>query len=54
MWTGDLVQTIPTILNSLGGNGSAYITGSLALFGAHQAPVAGAIPSGRICNPTGR
>jgi alpha-L-rhamnosidase len=44
MWSGDLAQTAPTILDSLGGNGSGYIRESLTRFGAHQMPVIGAIP----------
>ncbi|WP_297617895.1 alpha-L-rhamnosidase C-terminal domain-containing protein [Nocardia sp.] len=44
VWIGDLLQTIPTILDSLGTNGQPYVKGSLAAFSAGQYPLVGMIP----------
>ena len=38
IWIGDLAQDVPTIEDSLGGNGTAYLKQSLAIFGASQEP----------------
>jgi hypothetical protein len=51
VWSGDLLQTIPTIAVSLGGNGTEYIKQSLALLARHQNPSTGQVPG--VGLPTG-
>ncbi len=38
IWIGDMAQDIPTVEDSLGSNGAAYLKQSLAIFGATQQP----------------
>lgn len=38
IWIGDMAQDIPTMEDSLGSNGTAYLKQSLAIFGATQEP----------------
>lgn len=38
IWIGDMAQDIPTVQDSLGSNGAAYLKQSLAIFGASQEP----------------